>query len=299
MSPKSISVAELAEYLGLSCHGDGGRILKRAAPLEEASGDALTFCEKSGQLERLSERPGAVILAEPLDGWTCLISPQPRVAFARALACMYPEPAPPPGVHPTASVAPDAFLEAGASVGPFCLVESGARVGAGTVLRAHVRVGRNARIGENCRIEPHCSVAESSEIGDQCVLEPHSRLLTGTRLGRAVYLGSRCVLRGCEIADGCKIDNLAMVCEGAQVGPHTLLISQCLIQPGAVLGRYCVIAAQAVIDRDVRLADQVQVAGRSWVRESVDQKGSALAGEPAVEYAAEMRLRALRSRLGR
>lgn len=299
MSPATMRLADLAEQLGLEWQGNGELLLTGAAPLEEPRADALTFCERAAALARVAPSSlGACITPEapPGEGWNVLLSSQPRVSFARALTLLYPQPVVAGAIHPTALIDAAAVVAPGAVIGPFCIVEAGCQVDAGCVLVSHVQLGSGTRLGPDCRLEPHVSVGSGCEFGEGCHLEPHVRVSAATRLGRKVYVGARCILDRCVIADGCKVDNLAYVGPGTRVGRGTLLISQCLLRDGVELGSYCVIAAQAVIDSGARLADQVQVAGRTWVRESVLTPKVALAGEPAMDYTAEMKQRALRAR---
>jgi UDP-3-O-[3-hydroxymyristoyl] glucosamine N-acyltransferase len=292
-------LAALADQLGLPWHGDGNVLLSGAAPLDEPQPDKVSFCERVVALAKVGpERVGACIVPErpAVEGWNVLVSPHPRVSFARALTLLYPPAVPRAGIHPTAWVAPGASVHPEASIGPFCCVGDGCVIAAGCVLVGHVQLGSGTRLERNCRLEPHVRIGTSCSVGTGCHLEPHVQLAAGTQLGKSVYVGARCVLAGCAIEDGVKIDNLAYVGAETRVGPGTLLISQCLLRDRVTLGAYCVIAAQAVVDSDVSMADQVQVAGRTWVREAVLTPKVALAGEPAMDYSAEMKQRALRAR---
>lgn len=293
-------VAELAEQLGLEWQGDGELVLTGASPLDEPHPAQLSFCERAAALAKVQPGSvGACIVPEApsAGGWNVLISPHPRVSFARALELLYPPAASRAGIHPTASIAADASVDPAAVIGPFCLVQSGCVVEAGCVLVSHVQLGRDSRVARDSRLEPHVRLGAGCIVGPGCHLEPHVQAAARTQLGRKVYVGARCVLgEGSSIGDGCKMDNLAYLGAGSRVGPGSLLISQCLLRDGVTLGAYCVIAAQAVIDSHVTMADQVQVAGRTWVREDVLTPKVALAGEPAMDYAAEMKQRALRAR---
>jgi UDP-3-O-[3-hydroxymyristoyl] glucosamine N-acyltransferase len=133
-------------------------------------------------------------------------------------------------------------------------------------------------------------------LGADCVLEPGVRLLQQTQLGDGVWLGARNVLEGCQLGSGIKTDNLVYVGPGSRIGDHALLIAQSCVGPKTLMGPYSLVAAQGVVVGHVELAAQVQVAGRGVVYTSVLTPGAAVAGDPAVAYAIELKARALRAR---
>lgn len=298
MSSPPYTLSTLASALALEFEGNPQQPIGRACPLESPERDALSFCEKISTL-KLEPDQLSVLLASSSPGpaWNVLLSPHPRVDFARALALLYPPPKLLAGVHPTACLEAGVIVDPSAWVGPFCSLASGVVIEAGCQLVAQVAVGANTRVGARTQIHPGVTVGPSCQIGEDCLLEPLSRLSQSTTLGHRVYVGARVVLHGCVVEEGCKIDNLAMVGKGARIGKHAILVSQCLVGSGAKLGDYTLVAAQAVVDEDVEVAARVQVAGRCWVNRDILTPGIALAGEPATDYAFEMRCRALRARL--
>lgn len=292
----SFTLEQLSQSLGLPLVGDPNRSVDGACSLEHPRAGALSFCEKPQTLKLLPDQLGILITPSAPAGWHALISAQPRVSFAQALRLLYPEPALPGGIHPRADVDPSAHIDSDAWIGPLCSVGPGARVGAGSRLLAQVRLGADCQVGQGCLLQPGVSLADGCVIGSECVLEPGVRLLKGTRLGDRVWLGARNVLRGCSVADGVKTDNLVNVAPGCRVGQHALLIAQSCLGPDTVMQPYSLVAAQGVVVGGVELAAQVQVAGRGVVYESVLTPGAAVAGDPAVAYAVEMKNRALRAR---
>lgn len=291
----AMTLEELSRQLMVPLRGDPQARVESVCSLEAPRPDALTFCEKANQVKFGPAEIGILITPGPPEGdWNVLLSTQPRVTFAQALRLLYPEPALVPGIHETAWVDPSAQVHPGARVGPLCYLEAGAKVDEGAELVAQVTLGAGAQVGAGSKLWPGSSLAAGCKIGKDCVLEPGARVLEGSTLGDAVWLGARAVVHGAALANGIKADNQIYVGPGSQIGPHALLISQSCVGPNTRMGPYSLVAAQGAVLGDVEIGPQVQIAGRCVIAESVPEKGTAWAGDPAVPYSQEMRNRALR-----
>lgn len=291
----SLTLEELSQKLMVPLRGDPQTRVDSACSLEAPRPGALCFCEKANQVKFGPAEIGILITPGPPEGdWNVLLSTHPRVTFAQALRLLYPEPPLLPGIHETAWVDPSAQVHPGARVGPLCCVEAGALVEEGAHLVAQVTLGAGAHVGAGSKLWPGSSLASGCVIGKHCVLEPGSRVLAGSTLGDAVWVGARGVVDGASLATGIKADNQFYVGPGSQIGPHALLISQSGVGPNTKMGSYSLVAAQGAVLGEVEIGPQVQIAGRCVIAESVLEKGSAWAGDPAVPYTTEMRNRALR-----
>lgn len=291
----SLTLEELSQKLMVPLRGDPQARVESACSLESPRPGALCFCEKANQVKFGPAEIGILISPGPPEGdWNVLLSTNPRVTFAQAMRLLYPEPALVPGVHETAWVDPTAQVHPGARIGPLCNVEAGAVVEDGAHLVAQVTLGPGAHVGFGSTLWPGCSLAAGCKVGKHCILEPGARVLAGSTLGDAVWLGSRAVVDGAALAAGIKADNQIYVGPGSQIGPHALLISQSCVGPNTRMGPYSLVAAQGAVLGDVEIGPQVQIAGRCVIAESVPEKGTAWAGDPAVPYSTEMRNRALR-----
>lgn len=291
----SLTLEELSQQLGVPFQGDPQTRVDSACSLEAPRAGAICFCEKVNQVKFAASEVGVLISSAAPEGeWNVLLSPNPRVTFAQLLRLLYPEPALVPGIHETAWVDPAAQIHSGARVGPMCNVEAGAVIEEGADLVAQVTVGAGGRVGAESKLWPGSSLAAGCSIGKFCVIEPGARILSGSTLGDAVWVGARGVVDGAALANGIKADNQVYVGPGSQIGPHALLISQSCVGPNTKMGPYSLVAAQGAVLGNVEIGPQVQIAGRCVIAESVPEKGSAWAGDPAVPYTTEMRNRALR-----
>src|SRR5262249_14456913 len=107
---------------------------------------------------------------------TLLITAVPRLAFARAAACIAESNRPSSGTHYTAIIDASAKLAGEVSIG------------------AHAVVGRNVRIGPGTRIGPGCVLSEDVTLGENCELIANVTIYPKTILGNRVLVHAGSVL---------------------------------------------------------------------------------------------------------
>lgn len=303
-------LGELAERLGCRLEGDGGLEIRGVRGLEDAGPQDLTFVARERYLSRLAgSAAAAVILAE---GWPpvdrpALRTPNPTLAFARALSLFHPTPVPAPGIHPTAVVAPDARVAPSVSVGPLTVLGSGAEVGEHTILDAHVAVGAGVRIGQGCRIFPQVTLRDGVVLGDRVTV--HSGTVIGAdgfgyardghryvkipQVGRVVIeddveIGAnvtidRATLGETRIGRGTKIDNLVQIGHNVLVGADTVIVAQVGISGSSRIGSRVTLAGQAGVVDHVEIGDDAIVGAQAGVTKAIPP-GSVVLGSPAIPH---------------
>ena len=316
-------LGELAERLECRLEGDGELEIRGVRGLEEAGPQDLTFVVQERHLSRLAgSAAGAVILHEgfpPMDR-PALRTPNPYLAFARALSLFHPSPRPLPGIHPTAVVAPDARVAPGASVGPLTVLGPGAEVGAGTMLEAHVAVGARVRIGQACRIFPQVTLWDDVFLGDRVTV--HSGTVIGAdgfgyardghhyvkipQVGRVVIeddveIGAnvcidRATLDETRIGRGTKIDNLVQVGHNVRIGSDTVIVAQVGISGSARIGSRVTLAGQVGVADHVEIGDDAIVMAQSGVGKDIPPR-TAVFGSPAAPHTETKRQLAALARL--
>src|SRR5438309_12089830 len=115
----------IAEALGCRLVGSGNVEISGVLGMEHAGPGHLTFLANPKYAPKVKHtRAAAILVSEPLAGVeiACLVSENPYLDFARALALFYQPPRPPSGVHPLAYVAPTAVVGENCSIGPFAVV---------------------------------------------------------------------------------------------------------------------------------------------------------------------------------
>ncbi|MCX6629810.1 MAG: UDP-3-O-(3-hydroxymyristoyl)glucosamine N-acyltransferase, partial [Candidatus Solibacter sp.] len=142
--------------------------------MEHASAGQLTFLSNPKYAPKVKHtKASAILVGEAIQGLdiASLVSANPYLDFARALALFYQPPQPAPGVHPLAYVAPSATLGEGCSIGPFAVVGEAVRMGRGAVLHPHVVIYEGAEIGDNFLAHSHATVREFCRIGNRVTLQ--------------------------------------------------------------------------------------------------------------------------------
>src|ERR1051325_2515010 len=97
----------IADALGCHLAGDGEIEITGVAGMEHATAGQLTFLANPKYAPKVKNtRASAIVVAGPLQGTgiACLVSENPYLDFARALALFYQPPRPAPGIHPMASI---------------------------------------------------------------------------------------------------------------------------------------------------------------------------------------------------
>jgi UDP-3-O-[3-hydroxymyristoyl] glucosamine N-acyltransferase len=279
-----ISVKELAEIAGARLVGDGSTAISGVAALDSAAAGDIVFVEQEARLpQALASAAGAIIAgdfaasapsAKPL-----LISPHPRLSFARVAARLHPPRREAPGVHPAAVVHPSATVAPGVSIQAFTVVGERAAIGEDTRIGPGVAIGADVRIGEHCDIKAHAVIYPGTTVGDRVIVHASAVLgsdgfgyvrdaATGAQvkfpqtgrleIGDDVEIGAgtaidRGALGVTRIGRGVKLDNLVHVAHNVQIGEDAVIAAQTGIAGSSVIERDAVIAGQVGIADHVRI----------------------------------------------
>lgn len=128
-------------------------------------------------------------------------------------------------------------------------VDDGAEVGEGTTIWHFSHVMTGAKIGRNCSLGQNVVVSPTVVIGDNCKLQNNVSLYDGVILEDGVFCGPSCVFTNVLTPRSeYPRKNLyapTRVQRGATIGANATIVC------GSTLGRYCTIAAGAVVTKDV------------------------------------------------
>ncbi|MGH9646609.1 MAG: LpxD N-terminal domain-containing protein, partial [Bryobacteraceae bacterium] len=161
-------MSELAAKLNCRLIGEGGTSITGVTGMEQAGSSQLTFLANPKYAHKVKDtQAGAILLAEHIPTLPIpqLISTNPYLDFARALALFYQPPRPPLGVHPSASVADSARIGENASIGAFAVVGENVVIGKNAVLHPHVVIYDCAHIGDDFLAHSHAVVREFCRVG--------------------------------------------------------------------------------------------------------------------------------------
>ncbi len=326
MTAKPLRVADLAERLGRNWEGDGDLWIGGVAPLADAGPTDLAFVRSKKWARGIrTSRAGALIvpLALELRGRTLIRSLSPDLDFGRSVAWIHPEPAPIPGIHASAQIAPGARVDPSASIGPQVSVGARSSLGARSVLHANVSVYEDVVIGEECRIHAGAVLREGTRVGDRVILHPGVVLggdgfgYAGDETGRLakipqigcvvveddVEIGAnstidRATLGETRIRRGAKIDNLVMIAHNCDIGAGVVIAAQSGVAGSAVIGRGAMLRAQAGVGGHVTIGAGAFIAGRAGATTDVPA-GARVGGFPAGDLNAWRRAQVAFRRLPR
>lgn len=135
-------------------------------------------------------------------------------------------------------------------------VDSRAVLGAGTVIWHLAQIREHARLGRECIIGRGAYVGPGVVIGDHVKLQNYALVYEPARLEDGVFVGPAAVLtndlypRSVDVAGKLKRSSDwdaqgVLIQEGASLGARVVVV------PGRVIGRWAMIAAGAVVTRDV------------------------------------------------
>jgi UDP-2-acetamido-3-amino-2,3-dideoxy-glucuronate N-acetyltransferase len=149
---------------------------------------------------------------------------------------------------------------------PSAVIDEPCSIGAGTRIWHFCHICENAVLGENCNLGQNVMIAAGVRIGRNVKIQNNVSLYSGTVIEDDVFLGPSCVLtnisnpRSQIVRRG--IYESTVIRRGATIGANATIVC------GTTLGRYCLIAAGAVVTRNV--PDYTLIAGvpgkrRGWV----------------------------------
>lgn len=133
-------------------------------------------------------------------------------------------------IHPTASIDPSA------------------RIGDGTSVWVNVQIRENATIGKNCILSKDVYIDRNVSIGDGCKIQNSVSIYDGVIIEEQVFVGPNVSFTNDKIPRAFNPDwkiTKTLVKHGASLGAN------CTIVCGISIGEYSMVAAGAVVSRDV------------------------------------------------
>jgi len=281
---------EIAEFVGGELHGNGMTVLDSIASLKNAGPSDLTYAEEKFHGDVAGSRAGCVMVRSgEFASKTVIIVKNPKLAFARAAAWLLAETTDDVGIHPSATVAPDAAIGDRVKVGAGAVIEAGVKVGNNTIVEAGCYVGKNSTIGNDCTLYPRVVIYKNVEIGNRVII--HAGAVIGAdgfgfvnegavhvkfpQVGKVIIeddveIGANtCIDRGSLettiIRRGVKLDNLIQIAHNVQIGEHTVIAAQTGISGSSTLGAECVIGGQVGIGEHAQLDDHTIIGGQGGV----------------------------------
>jgi len=317
------SLVMLAEQLGCRLVGDGSVTVSRLSSLGSADASSLIFVDSAKHLEAALSSPAAAIIAGPFGEGSVprkalLISPQPRLAFARAARILHAPATSARGIHPSAIVSAS-VIGGNVDIGPRAIVGEQVRIGEGTTIGAACVIGDGVEIGNDCRIDANVTIYAGAKLGNRVVVQAGAVLgsdgfgyvrdeQTGRyelfpQIGRLVIeddveIGAnstvdRGALDETRIRRGTKIDNLVHVGHNVQIGQDVVIAAQTGISGSSVIEDNVIVGGQVGIADHVKIEEGAILGAQSGIpsKKVIRGRGIVFWGTPArpiAEYLKEL-----------
>lgn len=143
-----------------------------------------------------------------------------------------------PAIHATADVSDSAELGPGTTVWHLAQIREGARLGSECIVGRGAYVGPGVVIGDQVKLQNYALVYEPARLEDQVFIGP-AVILTNDVFPRATDISGKLKRPADWEALG------VVIRHGASVGARAVVL------PGVVIGRWALVAAGAVVTRDV------------------------------------------------
>lgn len=322
-----LTVDEVATHVAGQVEGDGGLRLKGVSSLDDAGGDELSFFSDPAFVAAYrSSRAGAILvgLETPAHTRATLIRvADPVLALDSLVELLLDGPRlPEAGIHETAVISEEAWVDPSAHVGPYCVIESGVRVGARSRLMSHVVLEPGVTVGEDSTLWSFTCVREGCRLGDRVLVHPgvvigfdgfgfenrEGRWIKNPQRGTVVIgddveIGANATIARARfgktvIGEGTKIDADVQVGHNVQIGRHVYVGAMCGFGGTSVVEDHCVVAPQSGTVPHVRVTSGSILAGRTGVTKDITEAGTywGFPAQPIREYQRQLSaLRQIRS----
>jgi UDP-3-O-[3-hydroxymyristoyl] glucosamine N-acyltransferase len=303
-----VKLEELAARLDCVLVGDGRLDVRRVAALEHAGPGDLSFVTGAKHAAKAAASRASALIVSP--GFETAVArletPNPYLAFARAVALLHASPRPVPGVQPGAHVHPSAELGEGVHVAPGAVVGARVKVGARSVLHAQVVLHDDVVVGEDCLLHSGAQVREGCVLGARVILQ-NGAVIGSDGFGFArdeqgryhkipqvgivvleddVEIGAltaidRAALHETRVGRGTKLDNLVQIGHSVTIGRDTVLAAQVGIAGSTQVGDRVTLGGQVGVNGHIRIGDGAIATAQSGLTNDV-APGAFVSGLPAI-----------------
>lgn len=140
-------------------------------------------------------------------------------------------------------------LQRAYSVHPTAVIDEGAQIGEGSSIWHFSHVSSHSRLGYKCNLGQNVFVASGVTIGNNVKIQNNVSIYSGTTIEDDVFLGPSCVLTN-VLNPRSQVNRKAcyettVIRKGATIGANATIVC------GVELGRYCFVAAGAVVTKNV------------------------------------------------
>ena len=303
-----ITLAELAEKLGATVHGNGDVVVHSIASMSKASEGDVTFLSDTKYRKHLAECKASAVIVKEADIEFCqlnaLIMKDPYLGFALAAQALDTTPAPATNIAASAYIADDAIIGEGVAIGHNAVIESKAVIADGAIIGAGCFIGHEAKIGKNTKLWANVSIYHRVELGESCLVQSGTVIgsdgfgyandrgtwvkipqLGTVIIGDNVEIGANTAIdRGAidntVIESNVIIDNQIQIAHNVQIGSGSAMAGGTIVAGSTKIGQHCIIGGGSVINGHIEITDGVTITGMGMVMRGIDEKGMYSSGIP-------------------
>ena len=284
-------------------------LLNGIAPLQTAGPNEVSFLDNRRFVSALKQTSAGAVIVHPdfqdsvPPGTVPILTAEPHVGWAQVAALFHPVPPVAPGIHPSAVVAPSAVVDPSSEIGPLCVVEDNAEIGPGCRIGPGAVVGRGVVVGRDCRIGAHVSLSHAL-LGARVYVYPGARIgqegfgfgptatgfMTAPQLGRVILhddveIGANTTIdRGSTqdtvIGAGSRLDNLVQIAHNVVLGRCCIIVAQAGLAGSTVLEDFVQVGGQAALDGHLRIGRSARIGAQAGVMWNIPS-GVDVVGSPA------------------
>ena len=319
----------ISRTVGSEFAGNGKKVIRGAAPFDNALSDEITLAENAKFIKKINETSaGAVIVPKRLLESTKIVSSKnlvfsenPRVAFAKICSLFAPASNMdfvfnPDHINSDACIGHNFSGGDNVVIAPFVVIGENVIIGDRTKLYPNVVIGNDVIIGKDVLIYPNVTIYDRCTIGSNVIV--HSGSVIGSdgfgfaSDGRKYYkipqtgivqidddveIGAgntidRATFGKTWIKKGVKTDNLVHVAHNVTVGENSVIIAQVGIAGSTTIGKNAVIAGQAGISGHITIGNNVTIGPKAGIAKSLSSD-EVVSGSPGMPHRLWLRVQKL------
>src|SRR6266704_6108777 len=322
-----MKLSKLAERTAARVDGDGQIELESAAALDQAGQGQVTFLANPRYTPQVkTTKASAIYVADEVEvgrnDIALLRTPNPYLAYTRALILFNPQPSLTPHVHPSAVIDPSARIPGDVFIDACVVIGRDVEIGPGVRIYANATIYDNVKIGADSVIHSGVAIRENSVLGERVIVHNNAvigadgfgfakneerRWLKIPQTGRVVIeddveIGACTTIDKASVGEtrikrGAKLDNLIQVGHSCAVGEDALLCAQVGMAGSSRVGNRVILTGQVGIGGHITVGDDAILYPQSGVPNDV-APGAVLVGTPAFEVSAFWRAIAVFKKLG-
>lgn len=126
-----------------------------------------------------------------------------------------------------------------------------------TIIYANNKLGKGLQTGHRVTIREETVIGNYCSVGTLCDIQGHSVFGNYVRLHSNVHIGQNSTIGNyCWIYPYTVFTNdptpPSEICIGPTVGDYSIIATHCLLLPGVVIGKHCLVGACSLVTKDVK-----------------------------------------------